>query len=162
MSLVRIGYSGSRDGMTRPQMRAVYQYLAYEITTHDFDGAEFEFHHGDCTGGDCEAHVIATVLGCRTVAHPPANQSKRAWCKADVILPEKPYRARDWDIAQDTGELIAAPKAFWPEQGSGTWITTGYAVQLGRPATVFLPDGLARDGRSFYGVPLPAAPGRAS
>lgn len=154
MSVIRIGFSGSRDGMTPAQMRAVYQYL---------DGAQFEAHHGDCVGSDAEFHVIATVLGGRTVAHPPVNTSRRAYCKADVILPARDYLSRDWDIARDAGELIATPKdPRPPSRPGGTWTTIGYAVQLGRPVHVFLPDGTWKDGREFYGVPLPAVPGGAS
>ena len=158
MILIKVGYSGSRDGMTKPQMRAVHGYLAYELTVHDFDGAVIEFHHGDCLGGDAEAHVIATVLGCRTVAHPPVNSRLRAYCKADEIREPKPYLTRDWDIAEETGELLAAPKTAVPRQGSGTWATVGYGVEMGRPVTVFLPDGTAVPGQSFFGAPLPGRP----
>lgn len=164
MSLIRIGYSGSRDGMTTPQMRAVYGYLAHILLVNDndpdIDG--IEGHHGDCLGGDCGFHVIATVLGGRTVAHPPVNTRLRAYCQADEIREPKDYLVRDWDIAQETGELLATPKSFAPHSGSGTWTTAGYAVQLGRPCTVFLPDGSSRPGSSFFGARLPAIPGRVS
>ena len=158
MTLIRIGYSGTREGMTAAQMRAVYFHLAHEIAMHDFDGVTIEFHHGDCLGGDAEAHVIATVLGCRTVAHPPLNSRYRAYCKADEIREPLDYLARDWNIAYETAELLAAPKTDAPYCGSGTWTTAGYAVGLGRPAYVFAPDGSYRQGASFFGSPLPGRP----
>ena len=146
--LIRIGFTGSREGMTTPQMRAVYGYLANVLIVNDndpdIDG--IEFHHGDCEGSDAEAHVIATVLGCRTVAHPPLLTIRRAWCRADEIRPPKGYLDRDYDITQETGELLAAPKTPEPYPLSGTWTTTGYAVRAGRPAKVFLPDGTMRAG----------------
>ena len=133
MTLIRIGYSGTRDGMTRPQMLAVYHHLAHVLLVNDndpdIDG--IEFHHGDCLGGDQEAHVIATMLGCRIVAHPPLNSRYRAYCKADEIREPKAYLPRDRDIAEETCELLAAPKSDVPYRGSGTWATVGYAVQLG-------------------------------
>lgn len=158
MRIVRVGYSGSRHGMTAPQMRGVYLHLSYVLATHDWDDPLIEFHHGDCIGGDAQAHVIATVLGCRTVAHPPVNARYRAWCKADEVRQPKDYLARDWDIAQETGELLSGPESPVPVSGSGTWITTGYGVQLGRPVTVFLPDGSAHSGSAFFGMPIPARP----
>jgi hypothetical protein len=35
---------------------------------------------------------------------------------------------------------------------SGTWITAMYAVQLGRPARIWLPDGTMRMGSDFWGA----------
>lgn len=147
--VIRIGYSGSRDGMTTPQMRAVYRYLCHVLTVNDWEDPVIEGHHGDCLGGDKEFDTIVAVLGGRRIAHSPSDSSKRAWCKADEIRPPKGYLARDWDIANETGELLAAPGSPEPEPYSGTWITIAYAVQLCRPAKVFLPDGTQRAGTDF-------------
>jgi hypothetical protein len=151
MMLIKIGYSGSRHGMTKPQLLAVYGYLNHVLLVNwndpDIDG--IEAHHGDCTGGDAQFHVIATVLGCRTVAHPPVNTRLRAWCPADEIREPKDYLPRDWDIASETGELLATPATETRKPGSGTWATIGYAVQLGRPAKAFTPDGMLHSGRDL-------------
>lgn len=148
--IIRIGYSGSRKGMTTPQLRAVYSYLQHVLLVNDLDAPVIEAHHGDCAGGDAQFHVIATVLGCRTVAHPPLNTRLRAWCPADEIRPPKDYLPRDWDIASETGELLATPATPGPVLRSGTWATIGYAVQLGRPAKVFAPgDGSLWNGREL-------------
>jgi len=148
-TLIRVGYTGSRDGMTTAQMRAVFRHLAGILTACDLDNPLIEAHHGDCTGGDAQFHVIATVLGCRTVAHPPSSPARRAWCQADEIRAPKDYLARDWDIASETGSLLAAPKTPEPYRGSGTWTTAGYGVQMNHPVTVFLPDGSARPAHEF-------------
>ena len=158
MIVYRLGYSGSREGMSVPQLQAVYGHISEIRLVHDSEDMEYEAHHGDCLGGDLEFHVLAAATRWRTVAHPPVNPAKRAWCRVDIMLPPKGYLARDWDIARDTGELIATPKTPRPVPGSGTWTTVGYAVQLGRPVTVFLPDGTGVDGASFFGAPLPARP----
>ena len=146
--LIRLGYSGSRDGMTAPQMRAVFQRVSYILTSRDWEDPLIVAQHGDCLGGDAQFHVIATVLGCRTVAHPPANPALRAWCKADEIRAPKGYLARDWDIASETGELLAAPKSPVPDR-SGTWTTIGYAVQMNHPVSIFLPDGTLKTASDF-------------
>jgi hypothetical protein len=157
MTLIRVGFSGSREGMTAPQVQAVYRKLL-GMNWAQVPDLRFEGHHGDCLGGDHEFHTLITALGWRTVAHPPVNSRLRAWCKADEIRPPKDYLARDWDIAEETGELLAAPKTAEPYRESGTWTTTGYGVRLARPVTVFLPDGTAVPGQSFFGAPLPGRP----
>jgi hypothetical protein len=162
-AIIRIGYSGSRHGMTKPQLLGIYWYIARVKLENDSEDVTIEVHHGDCLGGDAQFHVIATVLGCRTVAHPPIDSRLRAGCQADEIRRPKPYLARDWDIVTDTGELLATPNTPVPYQNSGTWTTTGYAVQLRRPAKVFMPnDGAIRAGSEFFGALLPAVPGNVS
>lgn len=149
--IIRIGYSGSRHGMTRPQMLAVSDYLHHTLLVNDWDEPLIEFHHGDCTGGDAQAHVIATVTRCRIIAHPPLNSKYRAWCQADEIRPPDGYLRRDWAIANETGELLATPSSPVPDVHSGTWITAMYAVQLGHPARLFMQDGSLRAGSEFWG-----------
>jgi hypothetical protein len=151
-TLIELGHTGSRDGMTAPQMRAVVTHgarLFAAALASDPRPPRVNAHHGDCTGGDYEFHVIATVLGCRTIAHPPSNPSRRAHCKADEIRAPKDYLVRDWDIAAETWELLAAPATMEPYLGSGTWTTAGYGVQMNHPVTVFLPDGSVHPAYEF-------------
>lgn len=150
--LIRIGYSGSRLGMTVPQMQGIHWYLGGALAGNDWDDPRLEARHGDCIGGDAEFHVIARCLGAYVIIHPPLNSSRRAWCKADEVLPLKGYMERNWDIAAGSGELLAAPSTPVPEPHSGTWATIRDAVHLGRPARVFAPDGTVRPGSDFYRV----------
>jgi hypothetical protein len=150
--LIKLGYSGSRNGMTAPQLLAVYRHVARLIAAalaSDPRSPRVDAHHGDCTGGDAQFHVIATVLGCRTIAHPPVNPAKRAWCQADEIRAPRDYLPRDWDIASETWEFLAAPRSPEPDRHSGTWITAGYAAQMGHPVWIFLPDGSVRGAWEF-------------
>jgi hypothetical protein len=154
MTLVAsFGYTGTRDGMARPQMISAYRLAAHEILVRDSEYGQFDVHFGDCEGGDAEFFVIATVLGCRTIAHPPASPARRAWCKADIILEPRDYLARDYDIATEaTAGLIAAPASQVPVfrgPGSGTWTTVRYGLELGRPVLVVMPDGLVVPGDAF-------------
>lgn len=145
------GFTGTRKGMTVAQMQAVHSRLVAIVTAPGLFRPRIEAHHGDCLGADAEFHVIAAVLGARHVLHPPDRDSSRAWCKPGhdgEIRAPKAYLPRDWDIAEETAELIAAPDSMLPRR-SGTWTTIGYAVTLLRPVRVILPDGSVRAGNSF-------------
>jgi hypothetical protein len=116
-----IGYTGTQAGMSDRQMSALYTHLSL---LHPGS----EFHHGDCIGGDEEAHGIAMSFGLRIVIHPPINSRKRAFCKgAAVVLEPKDYIPRNHDIVDAIELLIAAPKTDGEELRSGTWATVRYA-----------------------------------
>lgn len=127
------GFTGTQHGMTAEQKRALAEMVL------PFIG--YELRHGDCVGADAEADAIARRAGWVRVAHPPASTSKRAWCKADVILEPQPYLVRNRDIVRASEILIAAPKGFTEEQRSGTWTTIRYAKSLRRPIRIIWPDG---------------------
>lgn len=147
---VSIGFTGTRLGMTRPQMRAVTEYLGHALLVHDTaDPDTVAVHHGDCTGSDAQFHVMATVLSCWTVIHPPVLSQMRAFCEGDETRPPLNYLARDRAIVAESGELLATPDtAIWKPK-SGTWTTIGYGVQAGHPVRVFLPDGTMASGREL-------------
>lgn len=50
---MRIGFTGTREGMAPAQQGAVFAVL----TRLRAEGAEW-LHHGDCVGADTEAHRI--------------------------------------------------------------------------------------------------------
>ena len=151
--IIRIGFTGTRNGMTSLQIRGVHAYMlgTNRVYESNREVAGIEGHHGDCLGADHEFHVLAVVLGWRTFAHPPDNYRVRAWCRADVVLPERDYLERDRDIvlAADGG-LLAAPAGTAPEPHSGTWATIRFAVRAGRPATIIFPDGRMAYGTEFF------------
>ena len=129
----RIGFTGTQMGMTRAQSAALSDLLS---------GRAVWFHHGDCIGADAQAHDIAKARGYLLAGHPPINQSKRAHCKGfDHIYPEKDYIARNHDIVDATGELIAAPAQFKEQLRSGTWSTIRYARKAHRRVTIVHRDG---------------------
>lgn len=104
-------------------------------------------HFGDCVGADAQAYGIAKAetIGALTIAHPPTNQTHRAFCRADVILPCRSYLRRDRDIVREGIDgLIAVPRtAIRPTnlRGEGTWTTIGYGEQAGRKIWLVYPDG---------------------
>lgn len=130
---MNVGFTASRDGITEKQKEALRRILwSYRRF------GEVQFHHGDCVKGDEAGDAIAKEEGCFRVIHPPINPVLRAFCKGDVILPEKDYISRNHDIVNATEILIACPKG--PERiQSGTWATIRYARKLGRKVIILDP-----------------------
>lgn len=129
----RAGYTGSRTGMTDLQKLSLSKLLT--------DLRVQELHHGDCIGGDAQAHEIALSLHLRIVVHPPAEKRYRAFCQgAHEVREPKAYLTRNRDIVGETRYLIGASVADRPLSYGGTWYTINYARQF-RDAYVIWPSG---------------------
>jgi predicted Rossmann fold nucleotide-binding protein DprA/Smf involved in DNA uptake len=128
---LRIGFTGTRQGMTERQKIGLRDLLA------PYAGAIL--HHGDAIGADAEAHDIAIELGCAIVIHPPAVETQRAFNTAAEVRAAKPYLVRNKDIVRETALLIAAPAEATEQLRSGTWSTVRYAKRLGRQVCLLTP-----------------------
>ena len=134
---MKVGFTGTREGMIREQKRRlVIMLLSWNPA---------EVHHGCCVGSDQQANTIAReALSIPTVGHPPTCPD---WRMSDYgyacneVRPEKPYVARDHDIVDETDCLLAAPKTDTEELRSGTWLTVRYAVKQGKRVFLILPSG---------------------
>lgn len=146
--MLAIGFTGTRAGITSMQRTALMNCL----TEH---GPE-RGHYGDCVGADYEFFLLCKALGIYLICHPPLDRRFRAFTHADAdeVRPMKGFLARDWDIAVESGLLIATPKeneiplssdGSLKKEGSGTWTTVSYAWQLGRPTVLIFPDGRIED-----------------
>ena len=113
-----VGFTGTKQGMTVFQQDTLCRLLAKYRPV--------EFHHGDCIGADHQAHLIAKKLGIRIVVHPPDNPKARAYCDADLTMPEKSYLERNHNIVDCSDLIIAAPKSQREQLRSGTWATVRY------------------------------------
>lgn len=141
-----VGFTGTREGMTKPQQHRVAGILCWIGVTH--------FMHGDCVGADEQSHDLARMVGARIRVHPPIESGLRAHCRADVTAPARPYLDRNRDIVDNCRVLIAAPAG--PETlRSGTWATVRYARRIGKPVIVVMPDGSTEGDAS--GAPAPGA-----
>jgi len=131
---IRLGFTGTRRGMTDEQRRACAALL--ERVRPE------EVHHGDAIGADAEMHDLARAAGLIVVVHPPLNPSHRAFCTGDRTDPPRPHKARDRAVV-DAADLVlgtpAAPEAEGPH--SGTWYTLRYAKRMGKPVVIIWPDG---------------------
>jgi len=136
---MKVGFTGTQMGMTHSQCTAFME-LMNEIMP-------VEFHHGDCIGADSMAAkmVLANFPECIVVCHPPECASKQAFVGGHVILPAKPYLERNHDIVDACDVLLACPKSKIEELRSGTWATVRYAISIGKPVRIVLPDGRVKD-----------------
>lgn len=124
---MKVGVTATQEGATDQQLRE-FRLLLIQL------GAT-ELHHGDCVGGDAQAHAIARDLGLKVVIHPPKNPKLRAFCEGDEVRREKDYIPRNHDIVDETDILIGMPKG--PEVlRSGTWSTIRYAIKKDKPKHV--------------------------
>ena len=119
---MRVGVTGSR--FPRPDSAA----SRLRVLLSEWGATEL--HHGDCTGWDEQAFEVARALGIKTIAHPPTNESFRAFTASDVVLPPAAYLDRNKAIVRAVERMIAAPDG--PErQRSGTWSTVRFAKAQG-------------------------------
>lgn len=135
---MKIGFTGTREGMSEAQRRTVYDLLLRLPVT--------EAHHGDCVGADAQFHdVLLGGFGLSNVPiilHPPDVPTLRAFslCVNEVRAP-KPFLDRNRDIVDECDLLIAAPRHDAEEMRSGTWATVRYARQTGKPIRIVYADG---------------------
>lgn len=134
---MRVGFTGTQQGMTEAQKRTVQNLLV--------DWRATELHHGDCIGADAQAHAIAKSLKLRVVLHPPTYMSKRAFCVADEERQPLPYLDRNGEIVLETERLIAAPKEYEEQLRSGTWATVRRARKQRRHHAIVLPNGNVKE-----------------
>lgn len=143
---MRVGFTGTQAGMTQMQMVSFINVMEHIHSISMID----EFHHGDCTGSDEEAHELVSVYlkWPDIFIHPPVNQSKQAFCAGHFRFRPKPYLDRNHDIVDSTDVLVGTPKENTEQLRSGTWATIRYAKKKGKYLVIIWPDGSAK-----YAVP---------
>lgn len=110
---MRVGFSGTREGMTKAQAAAVAFMLR-------------------ALGVAVELHPPSN----------PALRAFCEMRPGEVVRDEAPYLARNANIAAATEALIACPCGeVGEETRSGTWWTVRAARRLGRPVAVVRPSG---------------------
>lgn len=129
----RVGFTGTREGMTQPQRTKVYRLLRELAPTWA--------HHGDCIGADDQFHELARLAGAKIMLHPPEKPDLRAFRIGDYTAEEKHYLERNRDIVDACEVLIATPKESTPQYRGGTWYTIGYARLQGHKTVIVWPDG---------------------
>lgn len=130
---MKIGFTGTRHGMTDQQTAAVGRLLS--------EHAPLEFHHGCCVGADDEANTLARRKGVRTIGHRPIDTALMADCECDENRDPLTHFARNRAIVDECAMLIATPYTAEPQPRGGTWYTINYARKRGKPVHVIRPDG---------------------
>lgn len=131
--MLHFGFTGTQHGMTEEQKQTLRTRLAIVGKAGDV------FHHGDCIGADAEACEIAREMGFRIVQHPPLDDSKRAFTRADEVREPKAYLDRNHDIVNESMMLFVCPRTAKEELRSGTWATYRYAKTTTTVVNVIYP-----------------------
>ena len=136
---MRIGFTGTRTGMTVAQVVAVVNRLQLiAALRHEV----LIVHHGDCMGADEQFHklVFSHLPDARIVLHPPTNNALRAFCSGGcTVLTPRGYLLRNKDIVHASDIVLAAPATQHEVLRSGTWATIRYARKYGKECVVFPP-----------------------
>ena len=139
-SLYTIGFTGTREGMTREQKIFVRNLLSQaEKGVH--------FLHGACVGADMEADAIAEGVGLRRLMMPSDIPSMTAPCTGATPVrdPAPPLKRNrqivQWCKGSRHAILLAAPKTAREERRSGTWYTVRYARREHIPVVLVTPGG---------------------
>lgn len=136
--MYKIGFTGTRRGLTLHQINTLITYLKYLALINN-NG--IELHHGCCIGADETAALIARVIGARVVGHPPVNHrfiSERLI--ADELRDACDYIGRNHNIVDEVDEMIAGPDTMEEQLRSGTWSTVRYTRQVAKPLTILDPN----------------------
>ncbi len=135
---MKIGITGTREGMTEHQFELVQEYLRGRYC----EGAEF--HHGDCVGVDAEAALLAQEIGYKIVSHPgpgpgPDHDGLRAYVKCNESREPQSHFKRNRTIVDTCDYLLVVPLQMERQPRGGTWYTYDYAVKKEKPTFVIYP-----------------------
>jgi len=141
--VTRVGFTGTREGLTPPQRAALREVLRALAPSH--------VHHGDCVGADAAAHGLARELGVAVELHPPSIPALRAWCvmrEGETVHEPLPYLLRNVHIVAASDVLVACPKEErgGPYRG-GTWHTVTAARTERLRVVIVRPSGRVEDDR---------------
>jgi hypothetical protein len=139
---MHLGITATKKGGSPEQLKWLREQFSLAARVYP----RVTLHHGDCVGGDAEAHALALEFGFAIEVHPPSNPQHRAYCgigeEGTVIHPVKDYHGRNHDIAVAVVALLGMPEGMassYPR--SGTWSTLRVGVREGTPIRFCLPNG---------------------
>lgn len=144
---MRVGFTGTRIGMTHSQKHAVRSILGDLESKYSDAPNEIEFVvHGCCVGADADFDAICLDMGYTRIGLPSTVESMRSTCNCDFMaIPTSPL-SRNVAIASNCDVLLACPKeaiATWatePFRG-GTWHTIRQARIHKKRIIIIWPDG---------------------
>ena len=144
-----VGITGTRKGMTPPQLRSCVGYMAWinqergaanDVNYTSPPDDYYSLTHGDCVGADAQAWAVAAGFNWDTTALPSIADPKwHANTPSTHIEQRRPPLERNRLIVDRCHLLLAFP-GDGPERG-GTWYTINYARANGRHLIIVWPDG---------------------
>lgn len=147
---MKIGFTGTRSGMTTAQWETVALIIAEALEILKPN----EWHDGDCVGADEQAHgtvdTLKKVADIVTHGHPCNLDHWRANREFDRMHEIRPPLVRNRNIVNESDLMIAAPKEYEEVKvGSGTWATIRYAKRQGKHLIIVWPDGTKEEHRKY-------------
>lgn len=149
---MNIGFTGTRNGMTKDQLERFGILIHESLGDYAKDG--LILYHGMCKGADEQAHynfmlcVNWGVIGfpsdipnTQMNLHPIQEEfdARNNWNGfTQIHSPQDPLE-RNKVIVEHCDILIACPKSRQEEQRSGTWSTIRYARKLKKPVYIIWP-----------------------
>lgn len=133
---MKVGFTGTRHGMTRYQKDSFLRLFQRLDATH--------FANGDCIGSDTQAANMVDEWFPQVViiCHPPLDDRQRAYnSHFDERRTPKSHFARNRDIVNESDCLIATPVSQPLGASGGTVYTVNYARKQGKSVYLLWPDG---------------------
>ena len=142
---MKIGFTGTRSGMSDKQKKEVRRLLANILSTD-----EVILIHGGCVGADTDFHNIAREFGDSFYIRvfpghfkndPKNTKYKGNYEDADEIKESQTHFKRNRDIVDNCDLLIATPFHsnqidFIEFKKGGTKYTVDYAIKINRPIEI--------------------------
>lgn len=130
---MKLGFTGSRRGMTPAQERAVGRALQKFRPT--------EVHYGCCVGADDEFYAIARLCSTLIVGHPSNIEKMTVRRDCYQLFPPMPPLERNTDIVVASDVIIGCPYEYVVTLRGGTWHTLREAVRLKKEFYIIVPSG---------------------
>lgn len=127
---MKIGFTGTRIGMTDWQRRAFLRLLEH-YSRQDIHLDGIEILHGCCVGSDAQVHELALKVGCPVHGYPADHPLRDLTLDGFATLAEPAAPLDRNRVIVERSDLMIAAPASGNIRG-GTWRTIRLAVELGK------------------------------
>lgn len=132
---MRLGFTGTRHGMTDQQKRSVRLLINALKPSY--------FNHGDCVGADVEAHDIVRDACPKSFIYVYPAIDREQNRESDYRAPPDKPLTRNRVIVDMSDVMIATPRESSEMLRGGTWSTVRYARLKKKSLYLILPNGTA-------------------
>lgn len=145
---IRIGFTGTRHGMTDLQQHALRALFQLEVGSYPV-----VVHHGMCVGADAQFHQICREYSptrVRIEGHPGLPDDLLSDVMCDFVHEPKGHMQRNRKIVSIADIMFGAPFEAEMQERGGTWATirmAGVKRRAGRLQSLWVigPDGAVLD-----------------